>query len=178
MVTMSKRQSYRIIGEPGQTKIALHERIRHMLVLERLCARFHRVTMQLQSRHSQRAPLRVEDEYDVQDLLQALLTLEYDDIRPEVWTPSYAGGSARMDFLLKLEQIVVAEKKTRSDLGATELGEQLPVDIQKYQSRPDCATLVCFVYDPEGRIANPRGVENELSRDVDGLTVRVIIAPK
>ena len=83
-----------------------------------------------------------------------------------------------MDFLLKLEQIVIEAKKTRSGLGARELGEQLIVDIQKYKQHPDCRTLVCFVYDPEGRIANPRGIENDLSGDKDGLTVRVIIAPK
>ncbi len=52
------------------------------------------------------------------------------------------------------------------------------VDIQKYKQHPDCRTLVCFVYDPEGRIANPRGIENDLSGDKEGLTVRVIIAPK
>ena len=178
MVIMSKRQNSRIAGETFQTKSALHEHIRQMLMLERLCSRFHLVARQLRSRHSNRDTLHVEDEYDVQDLLHALLTLEHDDIRPEEWTPSYAGGSSRMDFLLKLEQIVIEAKKTRSGLGARELGEQLIVDIQKYKQHPDCRTLVCFVYDPEGRIANPRGIENDLSGDKDGLTVRVIIAPK
>ena len=119
----------------------------------------------------------MEDEYDVQDLLHALLTLEHDDIRPEVWTPSYA-ASSRMDFLLKFEQIVIEAKKTRSGFEARELGEQLIVDIQKYKQHPDCRTLVCFVYDPEGRNANPLAIENELSGDKDGLVVRVIIAPK
>jgi len=178
MVIMSKRQNSRIAGETFQTKSALHEHIRQMLMLERLCSRFHLVARQLRSRHSNRDTLHVEDEYDVQDLLHALLTLEHDDIRPEEWTPSYAGGSSRMDFLLKLEQIVIEAKKTRSGLGARELGEQLIVDIQKYKQHPDCRTLVCFVYDPEGRIANPRGIENDLSGDKDGLTVRVIIATK
>lgn len=120
----------------------------------------------------------MEDEYDVRDLLHALLTLEHDDVRPEAWTPSYAGGSSRTDFLLKLEQIVIAARKTGSGFGAGELAEQLMVDVQKYQQHPDCRTLVCFVYDPEGRIANPRGLENDLSGDKNGLTVRVIIAPK
>ena len=178
MIIMSKRQNYRIAGETFQPKSALHERIRRMLMLERLCSRFHLVARQLRSRHSNRDTLHVEDEYDVQDLLHALLTLEHDDIRPQEWTPSYAGGSSRMDFLLKLEQIVIEAKKTRSGLGARELGEQLMVDIQKYKQHPDCRTLVCFVYDPEGRIANPRGIENDLSGDKDGLAVRVIIAPK
>jgi len=178
MVIMSKHQNYRTVGETFQTKSALHERIRRMLMLERLCARFHLVAGQLRSRHGNRDTLHVEDEYDVQDLLHALLTLEHDDIRPEEWTPSYTGGSSRMDFLLKLEQIVIEAKKTRSGLGVRELGEQLIIDIQQYKRRPDCRTLVCFVYDPEGQIANPRGVENDLSGDKDGLAVRVIIAPK
>ena len=168
---MSKRQG------KFQTKGALHEHVRHMLTLERLCSRFHLVAEQLRSRHSDRETLRVEDEYDVQDLLHALLTLEYDDVRPEEWTPSYA-TSSRRDFLLKLEQIVIEAKKTRSGFRAGELEEQLSVDIQKYKLHPDCKTLVCFVYDPEGRIANPRGIENDLSGDRDGLAARVIIAPQ
>lgn len=45
--------------------------------------------------------LFLEDEYDVQDLPHALLLLYFDDVRAEEWTPSYAGKSARMDFLLK-----------------------------------------------------------------------------
>ena len=178
MVIMSKRQNYTIAGETFQTKSALQEHIRQMLMLERLCSRFHLVARQLRSRHSNRDTLHVEDEYDVQDLLHALLILEHDDIRPEEWTPSYAGGSSRRDFLLKLEQTVIEAKKTRSGLGARELGEQLMVDTQKYKQHPDCRTLVCFVYDPEGPSADPRGIENDLSGDKDGLTVRVIIAPK
>ncbi len=83
-----------------------------------------------------------------------------------------------MDFLLKLEQIVIAGKKSRSGLEARELEEQLIVDIQRYSQHPDCRTLVCFVYDPEGRIASPRSVESNLSGERDGITVRVIIAPK
>jgi hypothetical protein len=178
MVMMSKRQNYRTAGEKFQTKTALHEHVRQMLALERLCARFHLVVRQLQSRYDHRNTLLVEDEYDVQDLLHALLTLDYDDIRLEEWMPSYAGGSSRQDFLLKLEHIVLVAKKMRDGLGVKELADQLTVDIQQYQQHPDCKTLVCFIYDPEKRLANPRGIENDLSGDKDGFTVRVIIAPK
>ena len=147
-------------------------------VLQGLCERFHLIARQLRERHDNRATLEVEDEYDTQDLLHALLHWDFDDIRPEEWTPSYAGGSARMDFLLKQEKTVIEVKKTRKGLGAKEVGEQLIIDIQKYQKHPDCKALVCFVYDPEGRIANPRGLENDLNSDKDGFKVRVIIAPK
>ena len=131
--------------------------------LSRLFSRFHRVARQLRSRHDDRSTLEVEDEYDVQDLLHALLCLYFDDIRPEEWTPSYAGGSSRMDFLLKDENVVIEVKKTRKGLRDKDIGEQLIVDIEKYQVHPDCGHLVCFIYDPEGRLINPAGITNDLT---------------
>ena len=147
-------------------------------MVEHIYKRFHLVARQLHIRHDGRSTLDIEDEYDVQDLLHALLKLYFDDIRPEEWTPSYAGASSRMDFLLKNESIVIEVKKTRKGLGAKELGEQLIVDIERYQSHPSCKTLLCFVYDPEGKIPNPQGLENDLSRKEDSFTVKVLIVPK
>jgi len=129
----------------------------------KICNSFHLVARQLRKRHSNRATLEIEDEYDVQDLFHALLRLFFEDIRAEEWTPSYAGGSSRVDFLLQQEKIVVELKKTRNGLGEKEVGNQLLIDIARYQSHPDCKNLICFVYDPEGRIGNPKGLENDLN---------------
>jgi len=145
--------------------------------LERLFDRFHLVVRQIRSRHDNRPTLDVEDEYDVQDLLRCLLFLEFEDVRVEEWTPSYAGGSSRMDFILKREATVVEVKKTRPKLGAREVGDQLLIDIGRYHSHPDCSSLVCFVYDPEGRIANPRGLEADLTKQTNGIDVHVFIRP-
>jgi hypothetical protein len=82
-----------------------------------------------------------------------------------------------MDFLLKQEQIVVEIKKTRPGLGAKELGSQLIEDIARYSAHPDCSFLICFVYDPDGRISNPRGIENDLNRSDGELPVEVLIRP-
>jgi len=146
--------------------------------LERLVVRFHSVARQLRQRYVERPTLDISDEYDVQDLFHAMLRIFFDDIRPEEWTPSYAGGSSRMDFLLKPEKIVVEVKKTRPQLGAREVGEQLATDILRYRSHPDCRTLICFVYDPEERIANPRGLEQDLNQSIGELQVRVFVAQK
>ena len=48
--------------------------------LELLAERFHLAACQIQSRHAKRPTLIVKDEYDVQDLLHALLTIFFDDI--------------------------------------------------------------------------------------------------
>lgn len=65
----------------------------------------------LRSRREDRPTLDVSDEYDVQDLLHALLRLYFEDVRPEEWTPSYAGKSSRTDFLLPEIDPVVETKK-------------------------------------------------------------------
>jgi hypothetical protein len=46
-------------------------------------ARFHLFVRQLQTRHEDRATLDVRDEYDVQDLMHAVLRLFFDDVRAE-----------------------------------------------------------------------------------------------
>lgn len=131
---------------------------------------------QLKKRYNDRTPLEINDEYDVQDLVHALLLPHFDDIRPEEGSPSFAGSSSRQDFLLKKEKIVIEVKKTRRFLGANKIGEELLIDMARYRAHPDCETLVCFVYDPEGWVTNPKGVIDDLEgKDADGKT-RVVIA--
>ena len=147
-------------------------------VVRRICSRFHLVTRQLRVRRDDRPSLEVEDEYDVQDLMHALLRLEFDEVQPEEWRPSYATGKTQTNYLLHREKAVIVVKKTKAGLTVRDLSEQVKVDSVTYSSRTDCQTLFCFIYDPEGRIGNPRGLEAELTMVSDGYTVEVIIAPK
>lgn len=147
-------------------------------VIENILKRFHIVVNQLQQRHQNRGTLQITDEYDVQDLLHALLKIYFYDIRSEEWTPSYAGGSSRMDFLLKKEKIVIEVKKTREGLKDKEIGNQLLEDIGRYRVHPDCNWLICFVYDPEMLLKNPNGLERDLSGSVNDKNVKLIIFPK
>ena len=155
-----------------------HARIDYEGRLSKLFERFHTVARQLRRRHDNRSTLEIRDEYDVQDLLQGLLKIDFEDVRPEEWTPSYAGGSNRMDFLLKDDEIAIEVKMTRQGLKDKELGEQLIIDIAKYQSHPNCKSLYCFVYNPEGIIRNPRGMEKDLAELGKGFHVKVFIRPE
>ncbi len=148
-------------------------------IIKNLCSRFHIVAKQLRSRREGRNSLDVSDEYDVQDLLHALLKIFFDDVRPEEWTPSYAGSSSRIDFILKDEKIALEVKMTRDNLKDKQVGEQLIIDIERYNKHPDCSKLICFVYDPMGLIGNPRGIESDLNqRSDDNLEVIVWIYPR
>jgi hypothetical protein len=139
---------------------------------------FHRAARQLLIRYSKRNTLKINDEYDVQDLLHTFLKLHFDDIREEEYSPSYAGSSSRIDFLLNDQKIAIEVKKTRTKLTDKEIGEELMIDIMRYEAHPKVKSLICFVYDPEGKIKNPAGLENDLSKTHNNLDVEVIICPK
>jgi hypothetical protein len=136
------------------------------------------VARQLRLRRDYRATLEVEDEYDVQDLLYALLRLEFEEVGTEDWRPAYEEGVTRTSYLLHKDRVVIVVKKTKAGITAKELAEQARMDSTHYSGRSDCRTLVCFIYDPEGRIGNPRGLESDLTMVSDAFTLEVIIAPK
>ncbi|MEO8148568.1 MAG: hypothetical protein ABI723_13060 [Bacteroidia bacterium] len=140
--------------------------------------RFHIVATQLRNRRENRATIIIEDEYDVQDLMYALLKINFEDVRKEENTPSLAGSSSRFDFLLKREKTVIEIKKTRNTLKDKEVGNELLLDIMHYKSHPDCKRLICFVYDPDSLIVNPRGIEDDLNKHTsDELIVEVYVKP-
>lgn len=141
-----------------------------------IARRFGLIARTLEQRRNGQEPLIIANEYDAQYLFKGLLKLFFDDVRPEEWTPSYAGKSTRIDFLLKSEQIVVELKMTREGLKtASQVGEELIIDIHHYRFHRNCKTLVAFVYDPNRFISEPKSLENDLSQTIDGMPVKVIV---
>ena len=161
----------------GLIEVSTEKKKKENELLPLVFKKFNKVSRQLRYRHENRSTLDIEDEYDVQDLLHALLLLFFDDVRTEEWAPSFAGMPARMDFLIKQENIVIEVKKTRKGLADKEIGNQLIEDIERYKQHPDCKQLICFVYDPDGQIRNPDGLINDLNTKHNGF-VQVFIEPR
>lgn len=143
-------------------------------LVENVCRRFHRVAQQVRERHDHRSTLQIADEYDVQDLMHSLLVMLFDDVRPETWTPNYAGNASRTDFILWAERIVVEVKMTRQNLKQREVSNQLIIDKERYKVEPRCQTLICFVYDPDGWCENPAALENDLAQDQSPRTIVIV----
>lgn len=146
--------------------------------LRKICSAFHRVTRQLRQRRDERPTLEVEDERDVLDLLHTLLCIEFDNIEAEEWTPTYANGSTRTDLWLKDEGVVIIAKKTRQGIGVKALTHQVSVDFEQYGTHPNCKLMFCFIYDPEGRLGHPKGLEADLTLNYNGRRVEALISPK
>jgi hypothetical protein len=143
-----------------------------------LCCRFHSVARQLRLRGEYRTTLTVEDEVDAQDLLHALLRTQFDNIETDEWIPNYSNGASRTTLLLNDSRLAVIVKKTRPGLNAKDITDQLKVDAARYRYHGRCTTLLCFMYDPDGRIGNPQGLESSLTSVSDAFVVEVLVAPK
>ena len=119
------------------------------------------------------------NEYDVQDPLHAMLRPWVSDIRPEEFTPSYAGSSTRMDFLLPAHGLVLELKFVRDRTHAKRIGDELIIDIEHYRVHPQCKTLWCVIYDPDHLLTNAEGLRTDLerkrSREDGELIVKVLV---
>lgn len=143
-------------------------------IFNNFCRFFHQLK---RKRHNGRECF-ISDEYDVQDLLHAVLKLHFDDVRPEVWIPQYAGSSNRMDFFINDCQIAIEVKQSKNNHVEKQIGDELLIDIANYSEYPNCRSLYCFVYDPDYCISNPKGLENDLNnKSTDTFKVQVFVRP-
>lgn len=147
-------------------------------LIRKVCHRFHAVARHLRLRKDYRPTLEVDDDYDLQDLLCALLKVEFDEVATDEWTPPYTGGASRTTLLVNRDQIAVVAKKTRSGLTAKELADQVAADFAYYGAQGRCSTLFCFMYDPEGRIGSPKRLETTLTSVSEHCRIEVLVAPK
>lgn len=170
--TNQNTQSTEKLGEPKRPS-SLEELLQ--IIIRGLPRAMHPLT----HRRKGVTSLSIESEYDIQDLLHSQLRPWVADIRPEEFTPSYAGSSTRMDFLLPEHFLVLETKKVRDKTHAKGIGDELIIDIEHYRRHSKCDRLWCVVYDPLHLIPNPSGLINDLEgtrATPDGrLQVRVFI---
>lgn len=162
------RDGSRVSGPPAPSDREL---------LTRILLGFHTFCLRLNRRGRDRSGVLVNDEYDVQDLLSALLVVHFDNVRVEEPLPSHAGRGSRIDFLLPVLRTGIEVKFVRDPAKARDLGAELLVDAARYQAHPECTHLVCFIYDPDMHLRNPRDLVKDLTRDGTDWTVAVMVVP-
>jgi hypothetical protein len=149
-----------------------------LALLDSFLRRLPRVIRELRSRHADRPAFYVRDEHDLEDLLRALLPLQFEEVRQESRTPAYA-SCTRRDFRLGEEKGVVSlaltVKVVDRTLGETELLAQWEEDLTYYDQMRDCRALVAFLYDPEGKIGRPTEVESCWTRQETHLSLACVI---
>lgn len=148
-------------------------------LLSVLAKGLRRAMYPLTNRRKGSTQLSFSSEYDVQDLLHTLMRPWIRDIRAEEYTPSYAGSSTRMDFLLPEHGIVLEIKFVRDKIHAKNVGNELIIDCEHYRRHPRCDDLWCVIFDPHNLLPNPEGLRSDLegarSTKDGSLNVRLLV---
>lgn len=161
----------------GQVSFA-GSRLDAVQIVLTLAERFRLVQRKLRKHPHGGNPVEFKTEYDDQFLMKALLVQFFDVVRAEEYTPSYGGSNSRIDFVLPEFGLAVELKHTTSAMTDASVGEQLLVDRERYKTHQDVRHLIVLVFDHDGHLDDPRGLETDLQREHSHpdltVTVRIV----
>jgi len=175
-----KQVSFKIFGSDLNniiTKIRLlltdyiHEKVEEIskrpyeIPLMKIFNRFHRAAKHLEKRYNNRKTLIINDEYDTQDFLRGLLSIEFDSIQDEEYGPRFAGKRPRIDFFLRLENFGIEVKKVRDKDHAKNLNKEIIIDKEYYSNNPNITELYFFIYDPDYLLLNREDFIEDLEKN-------------
>jgi len=140
---------------------------------------FHLVAKNLEDRYNNRSTIYINDEYDMQDLLNALLKIEFNIIKKEEYNPSFANKNSRIDFFFRLENIGIEVKKVRDKNHSKNLSNEIIDDKAKYNNNKEITELYFFIYDPNTFLLNREEFILDLESDTPEQlnSVKIIIKP-
>lgn len=132
------------------------------------------------NRRSNHPNFKIEDEYDVQDILYVILKSFFPNLRDEDPIPKVGGKSTKIDLILREEGILVEAKMIKAkDSNETHFIEQLKVDFESYHECKWLRKLFCFVYDPYKKtrdISNFNDLNGERKKGEHHFNVEVFVS--
>ena len=137
---------------------------------------FDAAALELRERGRNRPPLLIEDEYDVQYLLAALLRTRFREVVLEDPLPKNSGGSGRIDIHLSAWRTWIETKFARHGDTERKFRDEFAKDFELYR-KGELDVLYCFVYDPERVLRNAREMERDLTCQRDKFETRVFVRP-
>lgn len=169
-----------LLSDYIQDKLSSIKKIPLETPLMKIFNNFHLVAKNLEKRHENRKTIIISDEYDTQDLLNALLLMEFVIVKKEQYNPSFAGKDSRIDFFLRLENIGIEVKKIRDKAHAKNLINEIIDDKAKYSNNKDITELYFFIYDPTTYLLNREELILDLEKDTPKQfnKVKIIIKPE
>ncbi|MEI7638054.1 MAG: hypothetical protein WCJ37_12165, partial [Syntrophus sp. (in: bacteria)] len=148
-------------------------------LLNRIFDKFHLIAIHLKDRKRNKPSFEISDEYDVQDLLQALMMPVYDDIRIDEPTASFAGKFSKIDFTLYGKHIAIEVKIASTTHLEDKISRELLEDLAHYGQNPDLNLLICFIYDPNYDLKKRIQLITDFeAKSTPQLKVKIIIRPK
>ncbi|MCB9056614.1 MAG: hypothetical protein H6549_12235 [Chitinophagales bacterium] len=142
---------------PTETK---NETTESIDLIIRMFSNWSRMVSSFKTHRKDVAEIKITKEHEMQYVLEGILRLFFDDVRPETYTSNYANHSNRTDFILPKQKILIETKMTREGLDSRKLSDELIIDKEHYRKHTGIEIILCLVYDPEKRIKNPEGLKD------------------
>jgi hypothetical protein len=146
-----------------------------LATLEPLLRRLPCAARQLRDRRPGTPSLRVADVLDLEDLLRAALHLQFDTVRRETRTPSYATAT-RTDYIVGREPVAVIVKFVGPGVTKRQLVAEIEEDAAYYQCRPGFERIAVLLYDPAQTLHEPYHFEAAWAQRADAIGVRCVVA--
>lgn len=145
--------------------------------------KFTSASKSLTNRRKGKPNIQIEDEYDIQDILQAILKPHFPTIKIEEVVPGNdAEKFLKIDFVLSNIKVAIECKCIRDKNHAKKLTKEINDDIQTYHKHSHCSHLVFFIYDKDLLITSPDTLEENYSKkqifDTKEMTIDLRIRPK
>ena len=122
---------------------------------------------------------KMEDEYDVQDILYVILKSVFPLLRDEDPIAKVGAKSTKIDLILREEKILIEVKMLKEkDNNETEFIEQLKKDFESYHQCQWLNKLFCFVYDPYNKTrdrANFRDLNGDRTKNGHSFNIELIV---
>jgi len=133
----------------------------------------------IQGRRKDHPEFKIEDEYDVQDILYVILKSIFLNLRDEDPIAKVGAKSTKIDLIIREEKILVEVKMIKAkDTNETHFIEQLKVDFESYHECKWLDKLFCFVYDPYKKtkdVSNFNDLNGQRTKGEHNFDVEVIV---
>lgn len=105
-----------------------------------------------QNRRKGHDEFKINDEYDVQDLLYVILKPLFPKLIDEDPNQKVGGVSNKIDLIIREEKILIEVKMIKeSDTNEKKFIEELKIDFESYHSNPHLEFLFAYIYDPQNK---------------------------
>jgi len=142
-------------------------------------SKFHNAAKILERNRKGCSSFSINNEYDVQLLIYSLLSVQFEHIRIEEPTGSHAGSASKMDFVLDEEKTIIEIKYSFEGHIDKEIGNELLIDIAKYENVKKYSKFFCFIYDPNNNLRNASILKKDLEEHKkEDFEIIIIIEPK
>ncbi len=134
----------------------------------------------IKNRRKDHPDFKIEDEYDLQDILYVVLKSVFPNLRDEDAIGKVGAKTTKIDLIIREEGILIEAKMIKvKDSNESHFIEELKVDFESYHECKWLRKLFCFVYDPHKKtrdISSFNDLNGERTKGHHSFSVEVIVA--